>query len=123
MLKGVMVGFGIMVASLVIPIVHYVAVPLSPFIAGFIGGGIAKIDENGIVKFGAAMAWLMFIPALLMLIVKFVVGVDEILTIPIMLGVWVTIALIPYTWFGATVGALGGYLIRRNQESEQDSAG
>lgn len=122
MLKGVMVGFGIMVASLVIPIVHYVAVPLSPFIAGFIGGGIAKIDENGIVKFGAAMAGLMFIPALVMLVVKFVIGVDEILTIPIMLGVWVTIALIPYTWFGATVGALGGYLIRRNQESEQDSA-
>ena len=89
-----MVGFGIMVTSLVIPIVHYVAVPLSPFIAGFIGGGIAKIDGNGIVKF--------------------VIGVDEILTIPIMLGVWVTIALIPYTWFGATVGALGGYVIRRN---------
>jgi len=58
-----------------------------------------------------------------MLIVKFVIGIDEILTIPIMLGVWVTIALIPYTWFGATVGALGGYLIRRNQKSEQDSAG
>ena len=114
MLKGVMVGFGIMVASLVIPIVHYVAVPLSPFIAGFIGGGIAKIDENGIVKFGVVMAGLMFIPALVMLIVKFVIGVDEILTIPIMLGVWVTIALIPYTWFGTTVGALGGYVIRRN---------
>ena len=118
-----MVGFGIMIASLVIPIVHYVAVPLSPFVAGFIGGGIAKIDENGIVKFGAAMAGLMFIPALVMLIVKFVIGIDEILTIPIMLGVWVTIALIPYTWFGATVGALGGHLIRRNQEIEQDSAG
>lgn len=114
MLKGVMVGFGIMITSLVIPIVHYVAVPLSPFIAGFIGGGIAKIDGNGIVKFGVVMAGLMFIPALVMLIVKFVIGVDEILTIPIMLGVWVTIALIPYTWFGVTVGALGGYVIRRN---------
>ena len=55
MLKGVLVGFGIMIASLVIPIVHYIAVPLSPFIAGFIGSGIAKIDEGGIVKFGGLM--------------------------------------------------------------------
>ncbi|HJP27339.1 MAG TPA: hypothetical protein QF694_00825 [Dehalococcoidia bacterium] len=116
MLNGVLVGFGIILASLIIPIVHYVAVPLSPFIAGFIGSGVAKIDESGIVKFGALMAALMFVPSVVMLLVKFVFGVDEIIGIPTMLGVWVTLALIPYTWFGATVGALGGYVIRRNQE-------
>ncbi len=116
MLKGVLVGFGIMVASLIIPIVHYVAVPLSPFIAGFIGSGIAKIDEGGIIKFGGLMALLMLVPAVVILIVKFAAGIDEIIGIPIMLGVWVSLALIPYTWFGATVGALGGYMIRRNQE-------
>jgi hypothetical protein len=120
MLNGVLVGFGIMLASLAIPIVHYVAAPLSPFIAGFIGGGVAKIDQDGIVKFGALTALLMFIPALAVLILKFAVGVDEILNIP---TTWVMIAvliLIPYTWFGATVGALGGYYIRRNQESSTD---
>jgi hypothetical protein len=119
MLKGVMVGFGIMIASMIIPIVHYVAVPLSPFIAGFIGSGVAEIDEGGIVKFGGLMAAFMLIPAVVMLIVKFVVGVDEIIGIPIMLGVWVSLALIPYTWFGATVGALGGHVIRRNQEKSE----
>jgi hypothetical protein len=120
MLKGVLVGFGIMLASLVIPIVHYVAVPLSPFIAGFIGGGIAKIDQDGIVKFGALMAGLMLIPSMIILLIKYVGGVDEIIGIPTMLGVWVTLALIPYTWFGATVGALGGYIIRSNQEKESE---
>ena len=120
MLKGVLVGFGIMIASLVIPIVHYVAVPLSPFIAGFIGSGIAKIDENGIIKFGALMAGLMLIPAVVILIIKFALELDEIIGIPIMLGVWVSLALIPYTWFGATVGALGGYTIRRNQEKSAE---
>jgi hypothetical protein len=120
MLKGVMVGFGIMVASLVIPIVHYVAVPLSPFLAGFIGSGVAEIDEDGIVKFGGLMAAFMLIPAVVMLIVKFVVGVDEIIGVPIMLWVIATLILIPYTWFGATVGALGGHMIRRNQESSED---
>ncbi|HIF73238.1 MAG TPA: hypothetical protein EYQ61_11880 [Dehalococcoidia bacterium] len=122
MLKGVMVGFGIMIASLVIPIVHYVAVPLSPFVAGFIGSGIAKIDEDGIVKFGGLMAGLMLIPTVMMLIVKFAFGVDEVIGMPMMLVVGVTAALVPYTWFGATVGAWGGYAIRKNQQKEQSSA-
>ncbi len=123
MLNGVLVGFGIMIASMVIPIVHYVAVPLSPFIAGFIGGGIAKIDQDGIIKFGAMMAGLMLVPTIVMLIIKFALGVDEVIGIPTMLGVWVTAALVPYTWFGTTVGAMGGYYIRKNQEqeSEEDS--
>ncbi|MDP6665922.1 MAG: hypothetical protein QF357_00835 [Dehalococcoidia bacterium] len=116
MLKGVLVGFGIMLASIVIPFVHFIAVPLSPFIAGFIGGGIARIDQDGIVKFGALMAGLMFIPALIVLVFKFAFGVDEILRIQTMWWVIAMIALIPYTWFGSTVGALAGYLTRRNWE-------
>jgi len=120
MLNGVLVGFGIMIASLIIPVVHYIAVPLSPFMAGFIGGGIAKIEEDGIIKFGGLMAGLMLIPSAVFLLIKFVFGVDEIIGIPTMLGVWVTAALIPYTWFGATVGAMGGYYIRRNQKKSED---
>ena len=107
MLKGVLVGFGIMLASLVIPVVHYVAAPLSPFVAGFIGSGIANINQDGIIKFGGLMAGLMFIPAVVVLIIKFVFGVDEIIRIPTTWWMIVVVALIPYTWFGATVGALG----------------
>jgi len=118
MLKGVLVGFGIMLASLVIPIVHYVAAPLSPFIAGFIGGGVARIDQDGIIKFGALMAGLMLIPVLVVLIVKFAFGVDEMLRIPTTWWMIAVAALIPYTWFGATVGALGGYMIRRDKADE-----
>jgi hypothetical protein len=116
MFKGVLVGFGIMLASLVIPVVHYVAAPLSPFVAGFIGSGIANINQDGIIKFGGLMAGLMFIPAVVVLIIKFVFGVDEIIRIPTTWWMIVVVALIPYTWFGATVGALGGYMIRRNQD-------
>ena len=76
MLKGVLVGFGIMLAAIPIPIVHFIAVPLSPFIAGFIGSGVAKIDQNEIVKFGGLMAGLMVIPAAAVLLVKFLFGVD-----------------------------------------------
>ncbi|MCZ6538630.1 MAG: hypothetical protein O7F76_10105 [Planctomycetota bacterium] len=118
MLKGVLVGFGIMLAAIPIPIVHFVAVPLSPFIAGFIGGGVAGVDQNGIVKFGALMAGFMLIPAVIVLFVKFVFGVDEIIGLSATLWMIVVLALIPYTWFGATVGALGSYLARRNQSDE-----
>ncbi len=116
MINGVLVGFGIMLASLVIPLVHYVAAPVSPFVAGFIGSGIAKIDQDGIIKFGALTAVLMFIPALAVLILKFVIGVDEIFSIPTTWVMIIVLVFIPYTWFGATVGAMGGYYIRRNQE-------
>ena len=118
MLKGVLVGFGIMLAAIPIPMVHFVAVPFSPFVAGFIGSGVANVDQNGIVKFGALMAGLMLIPAVLVLLVKFVFGVDEIMGLSATLWLIVVLALIPYTWFGATVGALGGYLARRNQTDE-----
>ena len=121
MFKGVLVGFGIMLASLVIPVVHYVAAPLSPFVAGFIGSGIANINQDGIIKFGGLMAGLMFIPAVVVLIIKFVFGVDEIIRIPTTWWIVVVVPLIPYTWFGATVGALGGYMIRRNQDIKPDN--
>ena len=118
MLKGVLVGFGIMLAAIPIPMVHLIAVPLSPFVAGFIGGGVANVDQDGIVKFGALMAGLMLIPAVLVLFAKFVFGVDEIIGLSATLWMIAVLALIPYTWFGATVGALGGYLARRNRSDE-----
>jgi hypothetical protein len=119
MLNGVLVGFGIMLASLLIPIVHYVSAPLGPFIAGFIGGGVARIDQDGIIKFGVLTALLMFIPAAVVLILKFVVGVEKILIFPTTWVVIISLIFIPYTWFGATVGAMGGYYIRRNQANSE----
>ncbi|MDA1280322.1 MAG: hypothetical protein O3B95_09845 [Chloroflexi bacterium] len=118
MLNGVLIGFGIMIASIVIPVVHYVAVPLSPFIAGFIGGGVARVDQDGVVKFGALMAGLMLLPALVIVVIKFAFGVDEILRLSITLWLLVAISLVPYTWFGATVGALGSYLTRRDKNDQ-----
>ncbi len=37
MVKGVLVALGIIVVSFLIPIVHFVAVPASPFIGGYFG--------------------------------------------------------------------------------------
>ena len=120
MLKGALVGFAIMLAAIPIPIVHFIAIPISPFVAGFIGGGIAKADEDRIIWFGFLMAGLMLIPAAIILIVRFVFGVDEMLGLDGTVWVVLAIAIVPYTWFGVTVGALISYLIRSKQaQAEQ----
>lgn len=107
-----------MIAAIPIPIVHFIAVPLSPFIAGFIGGGVAEADDNDIIKFGGLMALLMLLPAALVLVIKLAFGVERLLTIPSDWAVIGVIALIPYTWFGATVGAMISSYTRKGEQSE-----
>ncbi len=107
-----------MIAAIPIPIVHFIAVPLSPFIAGFIGGGVAEADDNDIIKFGGLMALLMLLPALAVLIAKYALGTDSLVGIRTDLLFWVTLALIPYTWFGATVGAMISSYTRKGEQSE-----
>lgn len=107
-----------MIAAIPIPIVHFIAVPLSPFIAGFIGGGVAEADDNDIIKFGGLMALLMLLPAIAVLIIRYVFGVEELLGLSATLWVIVVVALIPYTWFGATVGAMISSYTRKGEQSE-----
>ena len=110
MLKGALVAFGIMLGSIAIPLVHWVSIWFGPFIAGFIGGGVAKADEDGIVKFGLLVGGMMLLPVALALGVLFAFDIG---------GIWRTslivfaIVIVPYTWFGVTVGALLSYLSRK----------
>jgi len=110
MLKGALVSLIIMMAAVPIPIVHFVAVPLSPFVAGYIGGGVAQAGENRIIWFGLLVAGLMTIPAgvaaLLVLFTDFGGGIL----------VFFALAIVPYSWFGITVGALMSYVVRQNRD-------
>lgn len=110
MLKGVLVAFGVILASIPVPIVHFVAVPVGPFVAGFVGGGIARADEGRIVIFGLIVGGLALIPAAVLLLATLVMDLD--LGLPTGLVVAAAIALVPYTWFGVTVGALISFLLR-----------
>ena len=76
MLNGVLVATGLVLVSLLtiaIPIVHFISVPLGPFAAGLIGGGVAKADEGQIVKFGLYVGAMLAIPAVVMIAVGFIV--------------------------------------------------
>ena len=46
MAKGVFIAFGIMVICFLIPLVHFVAAPASPFIGGYIGISSARNDSR-----------------------------------------------------------------------------
>jgi hypothetical protein len=114
LLKGVLVAFGIMLASLAIPVVHYLTGPVGPFVAGFVGGSVAKADEGRIIWFGLVVAGLMLIPAAILLAVG-LVSEGRILGVPASLLVVLAALLVPYAWFGVTVGALISYLMRSRE--------
>ncbi len=110
MLNGVLAAYGIILASLPIPIVHFITFPIGPFIAGFVGGGIAKADEGRVVIFGLIVGGLALIPAVLLLVLALVVDVE--FPVPTGLVVAAAIILVPYTWFGVTMGALISFVLR-----------
>ena len=126
MLKGALIAFGIMLVSIPIPIVHFIAVPLSPFIGGFIGGGIARADEERIIWFGLLVAGLMAIPAVATGLFLAFADADSVLGANRILLIAFAAAIVPYAWFGVTVGALISYALRaaarRNQASADDKS-
>ena len=121
--NGVLVAAGIIIGSLAtiaIPIVHFISVPSGPFIAGLVGGGVAKADEGKIIIFGLYVALLMAVPAGLLVLLGFLLDVNS--TIQWLLII-VGFAIVPYTWWAVTVGALIGYLIRRNEAKQRPGSG
>ncbi len=113
MLLGTLTAFAVILVAIPIPVVHFIAIPLSPFIGGFVGGGIANADEVRIIWFGFYVAALMLIPALGILGIWQLLDSDRFLGAPTWFWAVVGFAIVPYAWFGATVGALISYLLRR----------
>ena len=116
MLKGILVAYSIKLISIPIPIVHFFTIPVSPFVAGFVGGGLAKADDERIVYFGLIVAGLIALPA-------FVIGALALLSKIgiISLNVYwfyivIAVIIVPYTWFGVTLGALGSWKIRKSSQ-------
>ena len=122
MLKGALIAFGIMLVSIPIPIVHFIAVPLSPFIGGFIGGGIARADEERIIWFGLLVAGMMALPAAAIGLFLIFADSGSVLGASRTLLIAFAAAIVPYAWFGVTVGALVSYAFRAAERRNQSSA-
>ncbi len=121
MLKGLGVGIVVIVASIPIPFVHFVTLPLGPFLAGYLGGNAAKVREAGIIYYGLALAGLTIVPTVaLVLVAVFVDG--GVLGFSTSFVIGVAIALVPYVWFASTVGALLSYASRQKAETTQKTS-
>ena len=58
----------------------------------------------------------MAVPSGLLILLGFLLDVDGVIQ---WLLIIVGIAIVPYTWWAVTVGALVGYLMRRNEAKQQ----
>ena len=114
MLKGIIVAFWIILISIPIPIVHFFTIPVSPFIAGFIGGGLAEADDEKIIYFGLIISGLMALPAFSIGILAVLSKLDLITLDLSLFYIVVAIGIVPYTWFGVTLGALGSWMVRKS---------
>ena len=110
MVKGALIAFGIMIGAIAIPGIHWVSIWFGPFLAGFFGGGIAKADEDKIVKFGALVAAMMIMPLAVALGALFLLDIGGFIRFFLIV---MAIVIVPYTWFGVTLGALMSYLSRK----------
>ena len=70
MIKGALIGFGISVLLLTIPIVHFIAGPVGPFIGGLVGGASARAGPAQALGIGLLMGLFMAGPALILTIIS-----------------------------------------------------
>jgi len=102
-IKGVLVGFGIMLLLALIPIVHFVGIPFGPFIGGYFG--ITSAGSYTGSHFTKALVFGFLLGALVFLVGA---GVGVILTVATQLNlVLVWIAVVIFTLYTVSMGALG----------------
>ncbi len=70
MLKGAFIGFGISILIMMIPIVHLIVGPVSPFIGGLVGGASARAGPVQALGIGLLMGLFMSGPALVLIIIS-----------------------------------------------------
>ena len=114
MIKGSLTSVILMFVFIPIPVVHFFAVPLSPFIGGFIGGSIAKAEKEKIILFSLITTGITAIPSFFIIIYSFIQRSNnlEVAGMDPLLAIIFAVILIPYTWFGNTIGALISYTAR-----------
>ena len=106
MIKGVFLALGIMFVSLLIPLVHFVAFPISPFIGGYFGIKFAQVPRESYAAqcllFGTLLGLLLLILSSLasVLVVNLFDNGQRFQTI-----IWIGVGVL--TFYTASMSALG----------------
>ena len=121
MLKHALLGFGISLACLVPPLVHFVTGPLGPLIGGWFAGSKHQAEPGQAMGIGVLMGLFMAFP------VGTALAVDSLAP---SLNSWVEsdvllvvgIIMLGYTAVLGSVGAMiGGWMVSRSPSSEEAS--
>ena len=114
MVKGVLVGFGIMIVLALIPIVHFIGIPFGPFIGGYFGissvGGYAESRFKRALAFGGMLGALIFAAAAM------VGAIVTAVTTANVLLVWGGVAV--FTLYTVSMSALGAMYAQLRSSSE-----
>ena len=105
MIRGVLVGFVIMLVLALIPIVHFVGIPFGPFVGGYFGissvGGYAPSPAKRSLAFGGLLGSLVFlVAAVVAAALTALIGLNTIM-------IWVWVGVVGFTFYTSSMGALG----------------
>src|SRR5919106_2142473 len=121
MIKGVLVALGIIVVSVLIPIVHFIAVPASPFIGGYVGISFARSSPGTYAMKGLQFGGLLGLVVLLVAAAAAgVVTVATELTQKVMVVMWIGVAL--FTLYAGSMSTLGAMYASLKSWSTPDEA-
>lgn len=105
MIKGVLIGFVIIIILAVIPIVHIAGIPFGPFIGGYYG--ISSVSDNTSTPGRKALVFGVWTGILMgaILVISAIVAtvVSEVMPLLIWGGVWV------FTFYYASMSGLGAW--------------
>jgi len=101
--KGVLVGFGIMLILALIPIVHFIGIPFGPFIGGYFGitaaGGYSPTPAKRALVFGGLLGLIILVTTATSAVV---------LTLLTDLNPWlIWTPVVGFTFYTSSMGALG----------------
>ena len=124
MIKGVLIAFGIMIGCLLIPLVHFVAFPASPFLGSYFGIKFARVPKESYAAksllFGALLALLILIIA--SLTAALVVSLTD-LGQRFLVIIWIGVGVLTlYTGSMSALGAMFSVLRSSEPGERSDSA-
>jgi hypothetical protein len=105
MIKGVLVAFGIMLICALIPLVHFIAFPVSPFIGGYVGINFAGANGS---YFARALKFGSLLGLVVLLIAGGAAAIVTVVVVPtqqVLLVMWGGVAVV--TLYTASMSSLG----------------
>ncbi len=132
MVRGALIGFGLTILLLLIPIVHFIVGPLGPLIGGYVGGGAARATPPQAFGIGALMAFFTATPIILVALALQALQIwesahDILATLAAVLAVWSGLLGTVGAYFGGRSstdrGGRGGVIIIQGGRRRGDRFG